>query len=109
MMRKLFFFLACFFTALAIVFSLMPMDTIAFLPIGLALIFSLLLLKKSSENQKKFPNILLLLCVLSSVFVLGKTLLIKDEVEKDTQFEQQKIETKQEAQQELEQLENDLE
>lgn len=108
-MRKLFLFLASFFTALAIVFSLMPMDTIAFLPIGLALVFSLLFLKKSNEDQKRFPNILLLLGVLSSVFVLGKTLLIKDEVEKDTQFEQQKIETKQEAQQELEALENDLE
>ena len=85
------------------------MDTIAFLPIGLALVFSLLLLKKSNGNQKRFPNVLLILCVLSSVYVLGKTLLIKDEVEKDAQFEQQKIETKQEAKQELEELEKDLE
>lgn len=108
-MRKLFLFLACLFTALAIVFSVMPMDTIAFLPIGLALVFSLLLLKKSNGNQKRFPNVLLILCVLSSVYVLGKTLLIKDEVEKDAQFEQQKIETKQEAKQELEELEKDLE
>lgn len=108
-MRKLFLFLASFFTALAIVFSLMPMDTIAFLPIGLALIFSLLLLKKSEANQKKFPTILLFICVLSSVFVLGKTILIKDEVEKDDKFEQQKIETKKEAKKELEDLEKDLE
>lgn len=85
------------------------MDTIAFLPIGLALVFCLLLLKKSDGNQKRLPQILLFLCVLSSVFVLGKTLLIKDEVEKDPQFEQQKIETKQEAKKELEDLEKDLE
>ena len=108
-MRKLFLILGISFTVLAIAFSVLPMDTLAFLPIGLALVFCLLLLKKSNENQKIIPNILLLLCVLSSVFVLGKTLLIKDEVENDRLFEQQKIETKQEAKQELEDLEKDLE
>lgn len=108
-MRKLFLVLGILFTVLAILFSVLPMDTIAFLPIGLALIFGLLLLKKSEENQKKLPNALLFLCVLSSVFVLGKTLLIKDKVEKDVKFEKEKIETKQEAKKELEDLEKDLE
>lgn len=108
-MRKLFLILGISFTLLAIAFSVLPMDTLAFLPIGLALVFCLLLLKKSNENQKITPNILLLLCVLSSVFVLGKTLLIKDEVQKDIRFEKQKIETKQEAKKELEDLEKDLE
>ncbi|MCF6129263.1 hypothetical protein L1S35_06225 [Flavobacterium sp. AS60] len=108
-MRKLFLVLGIVFTALAIAFSLLPLDTIAFLPIGLAMVFCLLLLKKSEPNQKKLPNILLLLCVLSSVFVLGKALLIKDEVVKDAQFEKEKIETKKEAQKELEDLEKDLE
>jgi len=108
-MRKLFLILGSVFTVLAIVFSVMPLDTLAFLPIGLALLFGLLLLKKSDENQKKLPNILLFVSVLCSVFVLGKTLIIKDEVVKDKQFEQQKVETQQEAKQELEDLEKDLE
>jgi hypothetical protein len=108
-MRKLFLVLAIAFTVLAIVFSVLPLDTIAFLPIGLALVFCLLLLKKSEDNQKTLPKILLFICALSSAFVIGKTLLIKDEVVEDTQFEQQKIETKQEAKKELEELENDLE
>lgn len=108
-MRKLILALGIIFTVLAVIFSVLPMDTLAFLPIGLSLIFCLILLKKSEPNQKKLPNILLLVCVLSSVFVLGKTLMIKDKVEKDTQFEQQKIETQQEAKQELEDLEKDLE
>jgi hypothetical protein len=108
-MRKSFLVLGIIFTFLALVFSVLPMDTLAFLPIGIALVINLVLLRKSNESQKKFPNILLYICVLSSVFVLGKTLLIKDEVEKDTQFEKQKIETKKEAQQELEDLEKDLE
>jgi|SRR6218665_1415526 len=108
-MRKLLLFLAILFTVLAIVFAVLPLDTIAFLPIGVALIFCLLLLRKSDETQKKLPKILLLFCAVSSVYVLGKTILIKDEVVQDVQFEQQKIETKQEAKQELEDLEKDLE
>jgi len=108
-MRNLFLFLGILFTVLAIAFSVLPFDTIAFLPIGLALIFCLLLLKKSNENQKKFPNILLLLCVLSSAFVLGKTLLVEDKVAKDVTFEKAKIENKKEDKKELEDLEKDLE
>ena len=108
-MRKLFLVLGIVFTVLAIVFSALPLDTIAFLPVGLGIIFCLLLLKKSDANQKKLPNFLLILCVLSSVFVLGKTLLIKDEVVKDVKFEKEKIETKKEAKKELENLEKDLE
>jgi predicted histidine transporter YuiF (NhaC family) len=85
--------------------SVLPFDTLAFLPIGLAIIFGLLLLKKSETQQKKLPKILLSITVLCSVFVLGKTLLIKDEVAKDTQFEKEKIETKKEAKKELEEIE----
>ena len=108
-MRKLFLTLGIIFTAFAIVFSIMPMDTIAFMPIGLALIFSLLLLKNATENQKKLPTFLLFLLVISSVFVLGKTIFIKDKIEQDLQFEKEKIETKKEAKKELEDLEKDLE
>ncbi len=104
-MRKLFLIFTCIFGALGIAFTILPMDTLAFLPIGLAIIFGLLALKKSEENQKKFPKILLVIGALCSVVVLGKTLLIEDEVATDTQFEQQKIETKQEAKKELEELE----
>jgi len=105
-MRKLFLILACIFAVLALIFSVMPMDTLAFLPIGLALIFSLLVLKKSEDKQKRFPKILLFVGVLCSLFVVGKTILIKDEVAKDAQFEEQKIETKKEAKKELEELES---
>lgn len=111
-MRKLFLVLALTFTLLAIAFSVLPMDTLAFLPIGIAMIFCLLLLKKSNDNQKKLPNILLFLCVLSSMFVLGKTLFIEDKVEKDPKREKQKVEEKAEDKKDLEQiesLENDLE
>ncbi|MGL2962364.1 hypothetical protein ACSVH2_00930 [Flavobacterium sp. RSB2_4_14] len=104
-MRKVILLLAIIFTVLAIVFSALPMDTLAFLPIGTALLFSLLLLKKSEYEQKRFPKSLLFICALCSVFVLGKTLFIKDKVEVDQKFELQKIETKEEAKKELEEIE----
>lgn len=104
-MRKLFLILTCVFGAIGIAFTILPMDTLAFLPIGLAIVFGLLTLKKSEDSQKKFPKILLVITALCSVLVLGKTLLIEDEIATDTQFEQQKIETKQEAKKELEELE----
>jgi len=108
-MKKLFLVLALVFTLLAIISAALPLDTLAFLPTGLAIAFCLLLLKKSDDDQKQLPKILLLLCVLASVFVLGKILVLKDEVVEDTQFEKQKTETNQEAKQELEDLEKDLE
>lgn len=85
------------------------MGTIAFLPIGLALAFSLLLIKKSDEDKRKLPSMLLTLSAVCSLVVLLKVVFIKDKVEKDATFEQQKIETKIEAKKELEELENDLE
>lgn len=108
-MRKLLLILTIIFTVLSIIFTALPMDTLAFLPIGLALILGLFLLKSSKENQKKIPNGLLFLSAVCSAIVLGKILFVKDEVVKDEAFEKQKIETKEEAKQELEELENDLE
>ena len=104
-MRKLITVIAIIFTIMGIIFSVMPMDTLAFLPVGIALFFSLLLLKKSDAPQKMFPKALLFIGALCSVFVLGKTLFIKDEVIVDQKFEQQKMETKQEAKKELEEIE----
>jgi hypothetical protein len=104
-MRKLIIVLAIIFTVLGIIFTILPMDTMAFLPIGFAFIFTLLLLKKSEEPQKKLPKTLLFICSLSTLFVLAKTVFIKDKVEVDQKFELQKIETKEEAKKELEEIE----
>lgn len=108
-MRKLFLALSILFLLLAIVFTILPMGTIAFLPIGLALVSSLVFLKKSEENQRKLPSWLLTLSAICSLVVLLKVTFIKNKVEVDKKFEQQKVETKIEAKKELEALENDLE
>lgn len=108
-MKKLFLIFAVLFLLLSIVFTILPMGTIAFLPIGLALIFSLLVLKKSEENKRMLPNWLLTLSAICSFVVVLKVVFIKDNVEVDKKFEQQKVETKIEAKKELEELESDLE
>lgn len=105
-MRKTYLILASIFTVISIVTSILPLDTIALLPIGIALVFGFLGLSKSGENQVKFPKLILLICGLCSIFVMGKTLLITDKVEVDQQFEQKKVETKKEAQKDLEELED---
>ena len=108
-MKKLFLIFAVLFLLLSIVFTILPMGTIAFFPICLALIFSLLVLKKSEENNRMLPNWLLTLSAICSFVVVLKVVFIKDNVEVDKKFEQQKVETKIEAKKELEELESDLE
>jgi hypothetical protein len=104
-MRKTFLILSIIFLVISIVFSALPLDTLALLPIGITLILLFITFKKSEVNQRQLLNWLFIITYLCGIFVLGKTFLIKDEVAVDQQFEQQKIETKQEARQELEELE----
>lgn len=104
-MRKLFIVLASFFTVLGIIFTILPLGTIALLPIVLALVFAFLVLKKSEASQKKFPILLLILSAVTLFVVIGREAFVKDEVIVDTQFDQKKIESKKEAQKDLEELE----
>lgn len=104
-MRKLLVILAVIFTSLGIVFSVLPLGTLAILPIGLGFIFAFLAFYKSSDLQKKLPKWLLIVCVICVVFVVGKTYLIKDEIAVDTQFEKQKEASKKEDIKDLEGLE----
>lgn len=104
-MKTLYLVLAILFTALGVVFTVLPMDTLAFLPIGLAMIFGLLALRKTEGKQKKIANVLLVIGAICSVTVIGKAMFIEDKVEKDPEFEKQKIENNQEAKKELEELE----
>ncbi len=104
-MKKIYLIVAVLFTLLSVVFAVLPLDTIAFLPIGLGVVFSLIALSKSEIGKTKMAKTLLFICGICSVVVLSKTIFIKDKIEQDTQFEQTKIETKKEAQKELEDLE----
>lgn len=104
-MRKTFLILAYIFTALSVLFSALPLDTLAFAPIGIATVFIVLAFVKSETKQRTWPKRLFIVTYICAAIVVVKTAFIKDEVEVDQQFEQQKIETKQEAKKDLEELE----
>jgi len=104
-MKKIVFVMASVFTFLSVLFAILPLGTLALIPIGIALIFGLLAIKKSEANQTKWIKIVLAITVLSLVFVIGKEVFTKDEVQVDQQFNATKEASKQEAQKELEELE----
>ena len=104
-MRKLGIILGIIFAILGIVFTVLPMGTLALFPIGLAIIFAGLAFVKSDVGNKNVPKWILVISILSLIVVVGKELFIKDEVAKDEQFEQKKIESKQEDLKDLEGLE----
>ena len=103
-MRKLFLVIAIIFTALSIVFAYLPLGTLALIPIGIAILFGILALKKSDLKQQKVVKVILLFAILSLVFVVGKEIFTKDEVVVDKQFDTIKIESKKEAKKDLEEL-----
>jgi EamA domain-containing membrane protein RarD len=104
-MRKTTLIVASLFTVLGILFSFLPLGTLALLPIGIAIIFSFLTIQKSESDFKKLPKMLLVVGVICLFAVLVKEFLVKDEVAVDKTFEKTKIETKAEAKKELEDLE----
>lgn len=108
-MKKLLIISACVFTVLSAVFSALPLGTLALLPIGIAFILSFSALKNAPTSSQKLPKILLALTVLSLLVVLGKEILIKEEVAKDDQFEKVIEQSKTENKKDLEELENELE
>ncbi len=104
-MRKTLLIIAIILTIVSIIFSVLPLDTLALAPILLALLFIFLAFKKSDVTQRKFTKILFIITYVCALVVIGKTFLIKDKVEVDTKFEQQKIESKKEDIKDLEDLE----
>ena len=104
-MRKLFIILAAVFAVLGLVFAILPMGSIAFLPIIVAIVLALVAMWKSNDNQKKIPKWILVIALAILVLVTVKVVFVKDKVVVDQQFIQENVDSKEEAQQELEGLE----
>jgi len=103
-MNRLFIILAIIFGVFGIAFTILPMGTIALIPIALGIIFALLTIIR--QREKLFPKIVLLAVFLNLLTVIGREVFVKDVVETDQQFENVKQQSEQEAQKELEDLEN---
>ena len=104
-MRKLFIILAAVFAVVGLIFAILPMGSIAFLPIILAIVLALVAMWKSNDNQKKIPKWILVITLAILVLVTVKVVFVKDKVVVDQQFIQENVDSKEEAQQELEGLE----
>jgi hypothetical protein len=103
-MRKLFIVLAFIFAAIGIAFAILPMGTIGVLPVGLSILFGILAFVKSAPGDKNVPKWLIIIAGLTLVVIVGKSF-VPDEVAADAQFEQKKVESKQEDLKDLEELE----
>ncbi len=103
-MRKVLIVLAFIFAILGIVFAILPMGTLGVLPVGLSLVFGGIAYMKSDATNRNVPKWLLIVAGAILVVIIVRSL-IPDEVEKDVQFEQKKIESKQEDLKDLEGLE----
>ncbi len=103
-MRKALVVLAFIFVILGIVFAILPMGTLGILPTALAIIFAAIAFIKSDTEQKNVPKWLLIVAGLTLVIIVIRSM-IPDEVQQDAQFEQKKIESKQEDLKDLEELE----
>lgn len=104
-MRKIFLILGFIFTLLSVILTVLPFDSLAFAPIIAALVCIFIAYYKSDSETRKWPKILFTIAYLCAIVVFIKIYFFKDEIAVDNQFEQQKIETKQEAKKELEELE----
>jgi len=104
-MRKFFIILSIIFGVIGIVFTVLPMGTLALLPIGLAIIFSVLAIINSKNNNKKLPKWLLIISAVLLLSSVGKEVFVKDEVIVDQKFIKEKEQSKVDAKKDLEDLE----
>lgn len=103
-MNRLFIILAIVFGVFAIIFTILPLGTLALIPIALGIAFALVAVIR--QREKLFPKIILLVVFLNLLTVIGREVFVKDVVEADQQFENVKQQSEEEAQKELEDLEN---
>ena len=103
-MRKFLIILTIFFLVFSLIFVILPMGTIALLPTGLALAGGILAFVKSEPALRKMPKWLMITAIALFVVALGKVIFVKNEAEKDQVFLQEQIQSTEEAQQELEEL-----
>jgi 4-hydroxybenzoate polyprenyltransferase len=104
MMRKFIIISAVIFGLLGIIFTILPLGTIAFIPIGITFILSGIAIQKSKNSQRKLPKIVMFVSVLTFLVVIGKVIFIKDVIKMDKQFELKKEESKKEDIKDLEGL-----
>jgi len=103
-MRKFLVISSGVFATLGIALTILPLGTLALIPIGIALVLSFLAINSSKLNQKILPKWILFISAITFLVVIGKVVFIQDKVVSDKQFEQKKVESKKEDIKDLEAL-----
>ena len=101
-MKKALIIIACILSLISIVFAVLPLGTLALIPIVPAIALGLVLYRKSEGMQMHMARLAMIVSSMMLLIVIGKQAFMKDKVEKDTQFEQRKAESEKEAKQALE-------
>jgi hypothetical protein len=104
-MKKAFISIAILFALISIVFTVLPMGTLAIIPIAITLIFGFLGFRNSEGIPMHISRLALFAGGLMLLIVIGKEIFIKDEVVVDQQFEQKKAAGEKEDVKQLEELE----
>lgn len=104
-MRIAFIIIAIVFVALTIAFTILPMGTIALIPVALAFLFSFFAFLKSKERKRIFSKWLMFFVFVLFLVIVAKDVFVKDKVVTDQKFQLEKQNSQQEAQKELEELE----
>jgi membrane-bound ClpP family serine protease len=110
-MRKFLIVTCIIFIVIGISFLFLPLGTIGLVPTFLALIIGLILFltsQKENDRRKRTPKILLGTIFLLIVFIIGKSMLIEEEVAIDQDFEEKLEKSNEENIQELENELNEL-
>lgn len=105
MRRNIFIGISLVFALISIACTILPLDTLAIVPIIPTAIFAYLAFRNSHGKQWHISRLLLITSALLFVVVIGKQLFVKDQIETDQQFEQKKIQSERETAKELEELE----
>ena len=90
-MKTLFNVLSIVFLVLGLAFTVLPLGTIAFLPIALALVFAAIAMMVSKETGKNLSKSLLYIGVALALAVIVKVMVVKHEIERpsDEDLQQQ--------------------
>jgi len=105
-MKKVFIGLIILFAVISVIFTALPMGTVAYLPIGITILLVLIALfvLKGLKLLKRLLLVILTIAIVAAVVVGGKSLFVKDHVAKDKQFEQKKEQSEKEDIKDLENL-----
>ncbi|WP_378173109.1 hypothetical protein [Aquimarina sp. SS2-1] len=103
--------LAALSAFLGIIMAILPFGTLGVLPGIVALLsgFAAYYISKKKQKPQKLPLLFLTIGVLVIVASGSKTLWVKDVVAVDTEFQEKEEQSKEEAIEELKEIENELE